>query len=75
MADDIDHTDEILEFLMNATARAAALLTEKTEKNKFVNDSGLCWECQAPLPDKRRWCSPDCATIAEREGRLYLIED
>ena len=23
----------------------------------FQNDSGQCWECDAPITDKRRWCS------------------
>lgn len=32
-----------------------------------VNDTGHCWECGYPVPDTRRWCSPDCRDEAGRE--------
>jgi len=34
----------------------------------FQNDSGVCWECDAPVTDGRRWCSKECTESAERSG-------
>ena len=34
----------------------------------FQNESGQCWECDAPITDKRRWCSKECTESAERSG-------
>jgi predicted amidophosphoribosyltransferase len=34
----------------------------------FSNESGLCWECDAPISDGRRWCSKECAEVAEKNG-------
>lgn len=34
----------------------------------FQNDSGQCWECDAPVTDGRRWCSKECTESAERSG-------
>ena len=34
----------------------------------FPNESGLCWECDAPISDGRRWCSKECCEAAERSG-------
>ena len=32
------------------------------------NASGVCWECDAPITDGRRWCSKECTESAERSG-------
>ena len=40
----------------------------KGAKDIFQNDSGQCWECDAPITDKRRWCSKECTESAERSG-------
>ena len=32
----------------------------------FQNDSGQCWECDAPVSDGRRWCSIECCRASER---------
>ena len=34
----------------------------------FQNESGQCWECDAPVSDGRRWCSKECTESAERSG-------
>jgi len=34
----------------------------------FQNDSGVCWEWDAPITDGRRWCSKECTEMAERSG-------
>lgn len=34
----------------------------------FQNESGVCWECDAPVSDGRRWCSVECCKAAERNG-------
>ena len=34
----------------------------------YQNTSGVCWECDAPITDKRRWCSKECTESAERSG-------
>ena len=36
--------------------------------NIFQNESGQCWECDAPVSDGRRWCSKECTESAERSG-------
>ena len=43
-------------------------LAKSAKLDIYQNNSGKCWECDAPIRDKRRWCSPDCAKVAERSG-------
>jgi hypothetical protein len=31
----------------------------------FQNESGQCWECDAPVIDGRRWCSTECRDASE----------
>ena len=43
-------------------------LAKSAKLDIYQNESEKCWECDAPIIDKRRWCSPDCAKVAERSG-------
>lgn len=57
-----------------ANDQAQLILDKQIEMAKgakldiFPNDSGLCWDCDAPITDKRRWCSKECAEAAEKNG-------
>lgn len=64
MADDIDKANDQAQLILDkqiALAKGAKL-------DIFPNESGLCWECDAPISDGRRWCSKECAEIAEHGG-------
>ena len=34
---------------------------KRKDVDPFQNISGVCWECNAPVDDGRRWCSKECA--------------
>ena len=33
---------------------------KRKDVDPFQNVSGVCWECNEPVPDQRRWCSKEC---------------
>ena len=64
MGDIIDVANEQAQLILDkqiALAKGAKL-------EIFQNDSGQCWECDAPITDKRRWCSVECCKAAEKNG-------
>jgi hypothetical protein len=64
MSDIIDVANEQAQLILDkqiAIAKGAKL-------DIFPNESGLCWECDSPISDGRRWCSKECAENAERSG-------
>ena len=64
MADDIDKANDQAQLILDkqiAIAKGAKL-------DVFPNESGQCWDCDAPVPDGRRWCSKECAEAAEKNG-------
>ena len=64
MGDIIDFANDQAQLILDkqiALAKGAKL-------EIFPNESGLCWECDAPISDGRRWCSKECAENAERNG-------
>lgn len=52
MADEIDRANDLAQRLLDA----------ELAKKKPVGPSptGACLWCDEPLPDGRRWCSPEC---------------
>ena len=64
MSDVIDKANDQAQLILEkqiALAKGAKL-------DIFSNESGQCWECDAPVIDNRRWCSKECAEMAERSG-------
>lgn len=61
MSDVIDDANDQVELI-----RARQIVIARgTPLNIFQNESGLCWECARPVPDKRRWCSPECCVASQ----------
>jgi RNA polymerase-binding transcription factor DksA len=60
-----DQADKTIEALLEARVRTASHAASSI--NIYANESGVCWECKAPVPDKRRWCSPECRQAAEKD--------
>ena len=64
MADIADKANDQAQLILDkqiALAKGAKL-------DIFSNESGQCWECDAPVSDGRRWCSKECTESAERSG-------
>ena len=64
MSDIIDEANNQAQKVLDrqiALSRGEAL-------NVFPNTSGVCWECNAPIHDGRRWCNKECAERAEKDG-------
>lgn len=64
MADIADKANDQAQLILDkqiALAKGAKL-------DIFPNESGQCWECDAPVSDGRRWCSKECTESAERSG-------
>ena len=64
MADDIDKANDQAQLILDVQIK----LAKGVKLDIFSNESGLCWDCDAPVSDKRRWCSKECAEAAERSG-------
>jgi hypothetical protein len=64
MADDIDKANDQAQLILDVQIK----LAKGSKLDIFQNDSGQCWECDAPITDKRRWCSKECTESAERSG-------
>lgn len=52
MADEIDRANDLAQRLLDAA------LAKK--KPVGLSPTGACLWCDEPLPDGRRWCSPEC---------------
>jgi hypothetical protein len=60
MADDIDKANDQAQLILDAQIKL-----NKKDVNPYANESGFCWECDAPVPDGRRWCSIECRDVSE----------
>lgn len=41
--------------------RAVAVQAVRNNLQKIpANTTGVCWTCEEPLPDRRRWCNAAC---------------
>jgi len=60
MADDIDKANDQAQMILDAQIKL-----NKKDINPYVNESRVCWECDAPVPDGRRWCSIECRDVSE----------
>lgn len=63
MADDIDKASDQAQMILDKQIQQARKLASV---NPFENMSGICYECDAPVPDGRRWCSIECRDVAEK---------
>lgn len=64
MGDIIDMANDQAQLILDkqiAIAKGAKL-------DIFSNESDVCWECDAPVSDGRRWCSKECCEAAEKNG-------
>ena len=64
MGDIIDVANEQAQLILDKQIA----LAKGVKLDIFQNDSGQCWECDAPIIDKRRWCSKECCKAAEKNG-------
>lgn len=60
MADEIDKANEQAQLILD---KQIAIV--RHDVNPFQNSSGVCWNCDAPVPDSRRWCSIECCRASE----------
>jgi RNA polymerase-binding transcription factor DksA len=58
---DVDLSSEREQLLLDARIRDIRAQVGGIPEN----NSGHCWTCGEPVPDKRRWCSADCRDIME----------
>ena len=63
MADDIDKANDQAQLILD---KQLQLARKQTNINPFENVSGVCYECDTPVPDGRRWCSIECRDVASR---------
>jgi hypothetical protein len=54
MADEVDRANDLAQQLLDAAIAAAK------KKPNSPKPTGACLWCSEPLPDGRRWCSPEC---------------
>jgi hypothetical protein len=64
MGDVIDKANEQAQLILEKQIE----LAKGAKLDIFSNESGQCWECDSPVTDNRRWCSKECAEMAERSG-------
>jgi predicted amidophosphoribosyltransferase len=64
MSDIIDTANDQAQLILDKQIA----LAKGVKLDIFPNESGLCWDCDAPITDKRRWCSKECAEAAEKNG-------
>jgi hypothetical protein len=64
MADLIDDANNQAQLILDKQIE----LVRMNVVNPYQNESGICWECDAPVPDGRRWCSVECCKAAEKNG-------
>ena len=61
MADVIDDANNQAQLILDKQIE----LVRMNVVNPYQNESGICWGCDAPVPDGRRWCSKECAEASE----------
>lgn len=61
MADEIDKANDQAQLILEKQIA----LVRRNVVNMYQNISGLCWECDTPVDDGRRWCSKECAQRSE----------
>ena len=64
MADVADFANDQAQLILDKQIEIA----KGAKLDIFPNESGQCWDCDAPVSDGRRWCSKECAENAERTG-------
>ena len=64
MGDIIDVANEQAQLILDKQIEIA----KGVKLEIFPNESGQCWECDAPVTDGRRWCSVECGKAAEKNG-------
>lgn len=61
MADVIDKASDQAQMILD---KHISQVRKLANVNIFENVTGLCYECDAPVPDGRRWCSVECRDVA-----------
>lgn len=61
MADEIDRANDQAQLILDKQIEMA----KQNVVNPYQNESGQCWDCDAPVPDGRRWCSKECRDASE----------
>jgi hypothetical protein len=61
MADEIDRANDQAQLILDKQIE----LARQNVVDPYQNVSKICWECDSPVPDGRRWCSSECARASE----------
>jgi hypothetical protein len=61
MADEIDRANDQAQLILDKQIE----LARQNVVDPYQNVSGICWECDSPVSDGRRWCSVECARASE----------
>ena len=64
MADIADRANDQAQLILEKQIEIA----KGAKLDIFPNESGQCWDCDAPVSDGRRWCTKECSENAERNG-------
>lgn len=63
---------DILDFAADLTTemaeRSIREIRKLAAKIDTSNESGLCWYCDSPLDNERRFCNADCARDWSRDN-------
>jgi hypothetical protein len=62
MADIADFANDQAQLILDKQIE----LAKQNVVDPYQNISGICWECSAPVPDNRRWCSHECRDASEK---------
>ena len=60
MADEADVANDQAQMILDEQIKM-----KRKDIDPFQNISGVCWECDQPVPDQRRWCSIECCKASE----------
>jgi hypothetical protein len=55
MADEADLANDQSQMILDNQIKM-----KRKDIDPFQNISGVCWGCNAPVEDGRRWCSIEC---------------
>lgn len=61
MADEVDRANDQAQLILEKQIA----LARKNVVSVYQNESGICWECDTPVEDGRRWCSTECRDRSE----------
>jgi hypothetical protein len=61
MADEIDRANDQAQLILDKQIE----LVRQNVVDPYQNVSGICWGCDAPVEDGRRWCSIECRDASE----------